>query len=371
MATRPLAWARRELLVTAAAGLSCACAGGPRSAADGPGPYVCPPCGCAMDGEEFAAPGACPACGMTLIPKNPEFEPEALVRGASLFETSGGPGRENARIGVHYYWPESWRPDSPVLLVLPGSGRNADDYRDAWIEAADAAGVLVAALSYPESDYDFAAYQMGGVIKDLVVRNMPPPGPDGQLPSRIHLRDEDISFALNLESETWLFSDFDRVFALIAAASGSTRTSYDLFGHSAGGQILHRTVVFWPRSNAGRIVAANGGQYTQLNPALPAPVGVEGYGLSEESTRKSFACDLTLLLGELDNDDETRGELLHTPLLDQFGDDRLSRGLTFFQAGQEQARALGAEFNWSLETVPNVGHDFRAMSRAAALRLYG
>lgn len=31
--------------------------------------YVCAPCGCAMDGLEFEAPGKCPACGMTLVEK--------------------------------------------------------------------------------------------------------------------------------------------------------------------------------------------------------------------------------------------------------------------------------------------------------------
>lgn len=31
--------------------------------------YVCPPCGCAADGKEFPAPGACPECGMPLIEK--------------------------------------------------------------------------------------------------------------------------------------------------------------------------------------------------------------------------------------------------------------------------------------------------------------
>lgn len=33
--------------------------------------YVCPPCGCAADGKDFAAPGSCPECGMPLIEKTP------------------------------------------------------------------------------------------------------------------------------------------------------------------------------------------------------------------------------------------------------------------------------------------------------------
>lgn len=61
----------RRALLRGALATSCACAAGgcasaPQAAS---GVYVCPPCGCAMDGREFAAPGQCPACGMTLVPQ--------------------------------------------------------------------------------------------------------------------------------------------------------------------------------------------------------------------------------------------------------------------------------------------------------------
>ena len=54
----------------------CACAAPPASLAQAapvaPGTkFICPPCGCSADGQEFDKPGVCPAdnCGMTLIPK--------------------------------------------------------------------------------------------------------------------------------------------------------------------------------------------------------------------------------------------------------------------------------------------------------------
>ena len=30
-------------------------------------PYVCPPCGCKADKQEFSEPGKCPACSMKLV----------------------------------------------------------------------------------------------------------------------------------------------------------------------------------------------------------------------------------------------------------------------------------------------------------------
>lgn len=37
--------------------------------------YVCPPCGCTMDGVLFKEPGNCPVCGMTLVALNPKAAP--------------------------------------------------------------------------------------------------------------------------------------------------------------------------------------------------------------------------------------------------------------------------------------------------------
>jgi rubrerythrin len=63
--------ARRTVLQFSLAGAAaCACAGLHSSFAQSDSKiYVCPPCGCSMDGKEFSEPGSCPACDMTLIPK--------------------------------------------------------------------------------------------------------------------------------------------------------------------------------------------------------------------------------------------------------------------------------------------------------------
>lgn len=66
---------RRLILQGALFGVACACVATRVAYADDkPAPgtkYVCPPCGCAADGKEFDQPGACPECGMPLVPKAP------------------------------------------------------------------------------------------------------------------------------------------------------------------------------------------------------------------------------------------------------------------------------------------------------------
>ncbi len=335
--------------------------------------YMCPPCGCAMDGRVFEAPGKCPACDMTLIEAAPAqlpFEPNTLAAGRGAFLTAGGAGRREQRITVAYYKPTRFTVSSPMLIVLPGSGRNAVDYREPWIQRAEEANVLVAALGYPEADYDFAAYQLGGVVSDLSLRNLPPLV-NGELPSSLHLRDEDIAFAVNPRRETWIFSDFDRIFRHLVRATGSHATQYDLFGHSAGAQILHRLALFHPRSAARRIVAANSGLYAMPLLDEPPLVGLKGTGLDPSDLKAAFEVPLHLMLGALDNDSERGGTQLHTPRLDRYGTNRLERGRRFFAEGERIARELGVRLRWQLQVVPGVGHDHERMGDAAFRRLYG
>ena len=321
-----------------------------------------------MDDVLFEAPGRCPDCGMTLAPKIESdlgFEPKVLSPGAGLFEIAGGRGRINDRIKVHYYLPGGLQSDSRVLLIVPGAGRNSYEYRNEWLEVARKKNILIAALGYPEDKYDFAAYHMGGVMKNLTIENLP-----ADISGVIRLNDDDIKFDTNTDKKDWLFGDFDRLFVLLRTMTGLTNDRYDIFGHSAGAQILHRPALFHPKSHADTIVAANAGFYTLPDFTRPPPTGLDGTGITKAGLVDAFTTNLTLLLGENDDSEDAGGILLRTPTIDEQGQGRLSRGRYFYKTGQEQAAVLDAPFHWRLETVPGVGHNFRAMSRAAHDILY-
>ena len=63
--------------------------------------YVCPPCGCAADGKEFAEPGTCPECGMPLVEKSAEPDkpaPKDPAQGGGLMaKRDDGPGLAGRR----------------------------------------------------------------------------------------------------------------------------------------------------------------------------------------------------------------------------------------------------------------------------------
>lgn len=362
---------RREFLKVGATHLAAMSVGLRTLQSENRAEFVCPPCKpCTMDDRIFTAPGKCPGCGMTLIPRATALAAADLKRtGSGAFTVPGGTGNEQKTITVHYHRPERFTAQSPILIVLPGTGRNGAEYLDAWKQTSNETGVFVAGLAYPEADYDFAAYHLGGVVKNLRFPPIPR-NADGSEASVVRLRDEDIRFEYNPRQEQWLFNDFDRIFDLIVARTGSAVTTYDLFGHSAGAQILHRHVLFHPTSKANRIVAANAGFYTLPDFGTPQILGLKGTAVTRESIARSLSARLTLLLGELDDSGEEGGINLHTPSIDKQGIGRLARGLYFYSSGAMLARKMEVPFGWKVRTVPRVGHEFRKMSEAAAAMLY-
>lgn len=335
------------------------------------GDYVCTPCDLDCDKLSFTDPGTCPHCNMKLLlkhelPENLVLNDVNIGVGSGAFRIEGGIGNRDKPITVFYYKPKNFTQDSKVLMVIPGAGRNGDSYRDAWIEKSEEYGVLILSPMYPENDYQFDKYHLCGLLSDInedsfsFVEN-----------SNIAQLDEELfSFSVNSNSKEWIFNDFDRIFDLVVKETNSNQTSYDIFGHSAGGQILHRMAIFQKDSKANRILASNSGFYTLPNYESGLVFGLKDTSLNEEDLKDSFKKQLVIFLGEIDNENETSGTLLRSQTVDKQGHHRFARGKYFFQVSKEKAEQLSFEFNWKLEIIPNVGHDHEKMGDSAAIYLY-
>lgn len=331
--------------------------------------FVCPPCA-AHDTLRFHEDGVCPICGMELMekPDSSRVGHAHIETGSGNFLIGGGPGHRDDLVTVFYHRPESFTPESPVLLVIPGAGRNGWDYRDAWVEASEEHGVLILSPSYVEEDYGFGQYHMGGLIEES---NLTDIAHFVENSSQVTLDEDRVEYEVNAVVEEWIFDDFDRLFRMAAEAVGSTRETYDVFGHSAGGQILHRLVLVYPETRADRLVAANSGFYTLPDLESKLPFGLAGVPVSKDYLRRSFRKHLILLLGAEDDHPEAGGTFLRSPSADRQGLGRLQRGRQFYRTAKAKARELGAEFRWELGVVPGVGHDHQGMTEAAAAYLYG
>ncbi len=80
--------------------------------------YVCPPCGLACDKLAFSRPGACPACGMSLIPKSQRSAPYGLAQ----FPNHARSGAILLRAAGERDFSASGRQRKRALSFRPGHG---------------------------------------------------------------------------------------------------------------------------------------------------------------------------------------------------------------------------------------------------------
>jgi len=246
---------------------------------------------------------------------------------------------------VWYHRPADAPADAPVLIVIHGVGRNAEEYLQDWIEQADA---LKFALIVPE----FSKTEFPGEESFNSGNLFDPAG---------HLRPR----------EEWSFSMIEPVFDAARAHLGSTRNDYAIYGHSAGAQFVQRFLYFVPQSRATRAIAANAGWYMLPDLNQGFPYGLRGTPAAEAANlRRVFAFPLIVLLGEADTDSNHQS-LRRTPEADEQGLYRFARGQFFFRFAQAAAAAAGdADFKWKLSTVPGVAHNNKAMAPHAARLLF-
>ena len=258
--------------------------------------------------------------------------------GSGKFEAELG-GRRNWRIRVFYHRPMGTGADVPVVFIIHGLARDAANYRDAWVQHAEAGRYLVVTPEFSVEDFPKSrAFNQGNVL-----------GRDG----------------VQVPADEWSFNVIERVFDIIADGNDLGAKQYDLYGHSAGSQLAHRLNWFLPEARVRTIAAANAGYYTFADSALPYPAGLKDPRLRQNNITKALARDMVVLLGAHDIDPEHKS-LLKNPQAMAQGRHRLERGHNFFTSGQRLASTLGLPFGWRLIEVEGIAHSNRGMALAAA-----
>lgn len=240
---------------------------------------------------------------------------------------------------VNVYRPARHRPEDAVVFVQHGMLRNGDDYRDFWIEAAERHNLLIVAPTFGNEHFPKAE----GYNNGLVV------GEDGMIAA----------------SENWLYAVPTRVLAALRRAGVTTRDKVRLFGHSAGGQFVHRLLATQSETPYEVAFAANSGWYTLPTLERPFPEGLGGLGLGEAELARWLAWPMTILAGDQDIATSDPNLPAQAEALAQ-GPMRYARAHFMLDFAKAEAAKRGLPCNWTLLTVPGIGHDGAAMSRAAA-----
>lgn len=242
-------------------------------------------------------------------------------------------------VWLHAYRPEGYTPDRPVVLVLHGMARNAEEYRDYWIDAADRHRALILAPGFPQETHPGPrAYNDGGVVDA-----------HGEItPSR-----------------RWAYQVPARMLALVQRAGITKRRQAFLFGHSAGADFAQRMVLLTDRSPFCAVVAANANWYGLPTLLRPFPEGIGGLGLTDGDVEARLAWPLTILAGEADLD--TSGPSVPTlPAALAQGANRFARAKHLLAFARAESVRRGTACHWRLETAPGIANDGYALSQVCA-----
>jgi poly(3-hydroxybutyrate) depolymerase len=274
------------------------------------------------------------------VQRRPALHGTTLPRGPGVVALDEPAAEGSRRIRVWTYRPSGFVPGSPILVVLHGYMRNARTYRDDWAAHAERLGALLAVPEFDQRAFPGPrAYEVGNM----------------RTADRRAFRDERL----------WAFAVVERVFEGVRALVSSTRTGYWLYGHSAGGQLVHRMALLAPEVRFEVAIAANAGAYTLPRRGERFPYGLDGAPVGETVLERAFARRLVVMLGGRDTDTGHR-VLLRSAEAQRQGPHRFARGLTFFDEARHVAEAAGLPFDWRLVRVPDAGHSNRAMAVAAA-----
>ena len=246
-------------------------------------------------------------------------------------------------INLWYHTPREDPKDLPILFVFHGVNRNAQEYRDNWVQLSEQYQVLVIVPEFSQVSYPGSrSYQLGNMF-------------DGE--------------GEPVGEDEWTFSVIEAIFDFVVEEIEGTQQHYDVFGHSAGSQFAHRFLTYKTGTRVNEVIAANAGWYTLVDFGTSFPYGLKDSRANLSTVAWQLRQSVTILLGEEDTDINDPN-LRDTQEANAQGPHRLARGQFYFQLAREVADQFDLEFNWKLELVPGVGHSNALMAAPAAKILY-
>lgn len=160
-----------------------------------------------------------------------------FVLRAGSFVYADGIGQLRRRIRVFFACPPTDVRDAPIIIAMHGVDRAAAEFPDSMATQSARNGQIVLVPEFDTDQFpDVHAYNFGGV-------RLPPPS------------------NTVLPREQWNFGILDRLFEHVRNAIGSSRSSFSLFGNSAGAQYLLRYLALTEAPGVDAAVAANCGAY--------------------------------------------------------------------------------------------------------------
>ena len=235
--------------------------------------------------------------------------------------------------------PKTYAAKTPLLFVHHGDLRNGREFRDFWLPLVDEVRILVIAPEFSATAYPGPEWYNLGNRVDAEGRTKP--------------------------REQWTYGVPERIFAALGQQGITARKRYGLFGHSSGGQFVHRAISLGFRNGVAAAATANAGTYAMPTFDVAFPYGLGDAEVDEAALRTLLAFRLTIFAGTADID-TAAAHFPRDPTAMRQGPTRYARAHAYMAAARRMAAALEVSCAWTLIEVPDVGHDGGKMSAAAA-----
>ena len=269
-----------------------------------------------------------------------EIEFDSVSSGMGKIEFRKGSFEGISRIW--YYNSYSAQHPKKVVFVLHGQGRQAKNELYPWTRFAEEESLLIVAPEFSDkelvsfNDQQVWAYNIGNVVGYS---------------------------SISKSKDNWYFSSIEKLFQHLKNSNTNLIDQYILYGHSAGGQFVHRMALFSPDSSFDLAIAANSGWYTLPVTNQRFPYGLSHSPIENKAIDASFQKKLIVLLGKEDKPSE--GGFRKTKEAMIQGSSRPNRGKYFFDTATKISTEREIPLNWKLKFVEGVGHDGYKMSLAA------
>lgn len=228
--------------------------------------------------------------------------------------------------------------NADFIVIMHGVNRNSLDYIQAWKDFCVNNNYVGIAPTFSDEDWPSSiSYNLGNMFINSSGTGLIKP------------------------DSIWSFTQISKIHEELAEGLGLINPNYDIWGHSAGAQFVHRLMTFKPDYKIRYAISANAGWYTLPDLDIEYPYGLKNDNFSFEET---FLEDLVLnkLIIMRGEEDTIRDSNLRTsPEADAQGLNRFERAFTYYN----YANQIASINKWELIDVPNVGHDYQLMALAA------
>lgn len=267
---------------------------------------------------------------------------DTFVRGSGSCVYTGYAPLKDKPITIYYYIPTKGDVKMmPILFSMHGTKRNGEKAMGYWRDLAERYGFIVLSPEYSKKYYDINAYNYGNV-SEKVGEFIPRP------------------------KEQWVYNTVESIFDYFRASTGNLSDRYDIWGHSAGGQFVHRFLLCMPEARVHRAVSANAGTWTMVigknsSYKFGWPYSIKGTIFdSDKYLRPFFAREFYVTIGDMDTD-TTTSDFPKYPAAMAQGPTRYARGKKFYKEARETALSMNLPFNWRRSIVHNSGHSGQMM----------